>query len=146
MNNVYIFASTIQHYNINTNMSNKVRQKRGDSRLMVDISPLQEEISGAILQDQINNGYVVGVKFTNYIREEIIAPWLNFRLELQKMGYTAPMLSELLSQLGSSPDLHRLLSQVKESKLKASFSSSTDAEDDALAEPAGFAQLAEANK
>lgn len=89
-------------------------RKKTDGRLMVDISTLQEEIAAAIMEDQINNGYVVGVKFTNYIREEIIAPWLNFRLELKKIGYTAPMLADLLAAIANAGDMHKLVSTAKE--------------------------------
>jgi 2-succinyl-5-enolpyruvyl-6-hydroxy-3-cyclohexene-1-carboxylate synthase len=92
-----------------TAQQNKRVKSSENKRWMVDFSAMEQEIANALSQD--TQSHQLGVVVAGeYVRNEIVGPWLMFRLELQKKGMDVPMLADLLKALDiHTPNLTAIL-------------------------------------
>ncbi len=86
--------------------NNKLRSS--EKRWMVDFSNMEQEIANALSQDTQSHqlGIVVAGE---YVRNEIVGPWLAFRQEIQRQNKEVPMLADLFAALSNSKNFHQII-------------------------------------
>lgn len=105
--------------NMTNNDNNYKQVPDKQTRWLLNLGDMVEDISKAIAQDVINHNYQIESK-GEYVRNEIIGPWIMFRNELERMEIEPPLLSDIFNVLTSDSILfHKVISLARELHLPA---------------------------